>query len=61
MAEMEDYVDKLGSIKPKHFKHKDLSDIGKIAMKELGTHTENLSEQQERMRQQQEEVSRWIG
>lgn len=46
-AEMEEYVDKIGNLKPKHFKHKDLGDIKSFALQEIGTHTENLTSQHE--------------
>ena len=47
---MEDYVDKIGGLKPKHFKHKDIEDIASTVMKELNTHTENLSKLEEERR-----------
>lgn len=47
---MEDYVDKIGGLKPKHFKHKDIEDIASTVMKELNTHTENLSKMEEERR-----------
>ena len=40
---MEDYVDKIGGIKPKHFKNKDLGDIKGIALKELGSQTKHIN------------------
>lgn len=47
---MEEYVDQIGDLKKKHFKKKDLDDIAGIALKELGTHTENLKKLDEERR-----------
>ena len=48
---MDGYVDQLGDLKPKHFKKKDMDDIKDIALKELGTHTQNLTELDQERRQ----------
>ena len=50
ISRMEDYVDKLGGIKAKHFKHKDAEDIKDAVLGELNIHTKNLSELDEERR-----------
>ena len=47
---MEEYVEQIGDLKKKDFKKKDLEDIAGIALKELGTHTENLKRLDEERR-----------
>ena len=47
---MEDYVDKIGGLKPKHFKHKDAGDIKATVMKELGKQTTNITQMEEERR-----------
>ena len=47
---MEEYVDKIGDLNKKHFKKKDLDDLAGIALKELGTHTDNLTKLDEERR-----------
>ncbi len=41
---MEDYVDQIGDLSAKDFKKKDAEDIRDTVLKELGVHTENITQ-----------------
>jgi hypothetical protein len=41
---MDEYVDQVGDLSKKDFKHKDIGDIKDTVLKELGIHTDKITQ-----------------